>query len=106
MPNLPSNIQYIFIVCSVGPSLASLKSTRAHCNHIQRAFELLQLCDANSIWSHITTRENRLLVWPEEASVSSLPGPIAVNDIDENGDVATDSHTDATWFSSHHISGD
>ena len=105
LPNLPSNIQYIFIVRSFGRSLVSLKSTRARRNHIQRALELLRLCDANGVWSHIMIRQDRLLAWPEDADVSSLPGSIIVHEVNEEGDLVSDTNNVATHLSSRNVSG-
>jgi hypothetical protein len=86
LPNLMSNIQYVFMVCSVGRSLASLRSTRTRRNHIQCSLELLQLCDADGVWSHITICQNRMFAWPKDANVSSLPGALDVHEVDKNGD--------------------
>ena len=105
LPNLPSHINFIFIVRSNGSSAASLKSTRARRNHIQRALELLRLCDANGVWSHITINREHLRQWPEDADVSTLPGSLVVHEVDEDGNFVADSHTDSTRFSSRQVPG-
>ena len=78
----------------MGCPLASLKSTRTCRNHVQRSLELLQLCDANGVLSHITLCQDHLLAWLEDKAVSSLPGTLVVHEVDKNGDFVANSHTD------------
>ena len=95
LPNLPTQIYYIFIVCSATRGGHSLKSTRARRGLIQRVLELLRACDVKGVWAHIIICPDRLAQWPEDNDIVSLPGAPIVREIDENSDpVDKDSNPD------------
>ena len=52
---------------------------------MQRALELLCLCNADGVWSHIMICQDRLLAWSEDAGVFSLPGAFTVHEFNKNG---------------------